>query len=326
MIEDCKRVAAVAAERGLQVCVNHSLLFDPQIVRALESVRTGKLGKVVSVDILRSSVYPPYEGGKLPPQFRDAGYPFRDLGIHELYLLEAFLGPIERIDAEWQSLGGEPNLAFDEWRAHVKCRDGMGQFQLSWNVKPIQHLLIIQGTKGVLRVDLMLMFLGMRSALPLPGPITRVVNAATDSIRPLIDVPRNVAGVLPQGSACSITACRISCARSTVRSPTGRPSPSRSPMPRRSSAGSKKSRAAPMPTASPASRSYPLSESVPYLVTGASGARRRRDRRAPARRGAVACGSSCAGRRSRFRRTSKSRSAISAMRSPSRAPSRARRS
>jgi predicted dehydrogenase/nucleoside-diphosphate-sugar epimerase len=195
-VEDCKRIAAVAAEHGRRVCVNHSLLFDPQIVRALEAVRSGKLGKVVSVDILRSSVYPPYEGGPLPPQFRDAGYPFRDLGIHELYLLEAFLGPIEAIDAEWQSLGGEPNLAFDEWRAHVKCRDGMGQFQLSWNVKPIQHLLIIQGTKGVLRVDLMLMFLGMRSALPLPGPIVRVVNAATDSIRPLVEVPRNVGGFI----------------------------------------------------------------------------------------------------------------------------------
>ena len=270
-VADCARVGAVAAEHGLQVCVNHSLLFDPQIVRALEAVRAGKLGRVVSVDILRSSVYPPFEGGALPPQFRDAGYPFRDLGIHELYLLEAFLGPIEHVDAEWRSLGGEPNLAFDEWRAHVQCRDGMGQFQLSWNVKPIQHLLIIQGTKGVLRVDLMLMFLGMRSALPLPGPIVRVVNAATDSIRPLVEVPRNVAGfvmkqvlqyhglqdlvrafyrALANGTSVPVSVADATPLVGWVES-----------IARRADADGLARLAR-----------YPLAERTPYLVTGASGA------------------------------------------------------
>ena len=70
-----------------------------------------------------------------------------------MYLLQAFLGPIESVHADWRSLGGDPNLAFDEWRAQVRCRDGLGQFQLSWNVKPMQSQIIIQGTKGVLRVD-----------------------------------------------------------------------------------------------------------------------------------------------------------------------------
>ena len=33
------------------------------------------------------------------------------------------------------SLGGDPNLAFDEWRALVRCQRGLGQFQLTWNVE-----------------------------------------------------------------------------------------------------------------------------------------------------------------------------------------------
>ena len=81
---------------------------------------------MVSVDILRSSAYPPYPGGPLPPQYRTAGYPFRDLGVHALYLFQAFLGPIEHVEADWTSLGGDPNLAYDEWRAQVRCRDGLG--------------------------------------------------------------------------------------------------------------------------------------------------------------------------------------------------------
>jgi 2-alkyl-3-oxoalkanoate reductase len=190
--QDCLRIQQAADARGKQVCVNHSLLFDPQVRKALNKVRSGKLGKIVSVDILRGSNYPPFGPGPLPPQYRTPGYPFRDIGIHALYVLEAFLGEIETVKAEWQSLGGDPNLAFDEWRAQVRCKNGMGQIQLSWNVRPIQSQIIIQGTKGVLRVDLFLMFQALRASLPLPKAAERVINAMTDSIKPLIDVPIGV--------------------------------------------------------------------------------------------------------------------------------------
>jgi len=147
-VRDCRRLERQAAEAGLSICVNHSLLFDPHIRGALTAVKAGKIGRVTSVDILRSSVYPPFGPGPLPPQYRSAGYPFRDLGVHALYLFEALLGPIEDVTATWLSLGGEPNLAFDEWRALVQCRDGLGQCQLSWNSKPLQNQILIHGTGG----------------------------------------------------------------------------------------------------------------------------------------------------------------------------------
>jgi predicted dehydrogenase/nucleoside-diphosphate-sugar epimerase len=190
-IADCAVLRAAAQSHNRQVCVNHSLLFDPQIQAAFDLIRRGKLGRVLSVDILRSSVYPPYSGGPLPPHYRTAGYPFRDLGIHALYLMQAFLGAIEDIKAEWRSLGGDPNLAFDEWRTLVRCQNGMGQFQLSWNIKPLQSQVIIQGTKGVLRADLFLMSHTLRSPFPVKAP-ERVLNALTDSIPMAIDAPVNV--------------------------------------------------------------------------------------------------------------------------------------
>jgi nucleoside-diphosphate-sugar epimerase/predicted dehydrogenase len=187
-----KKIAELAKRKGLTVCVNHSLLFDPQVKRALDAVRAGKLGEVVSVDILRGSEYPPYEGGPLPPWYRSAGYAYRDLAVHCMYLLQALLGPIEAVDGSWRSLGGDPNLAFDEWRTLVRCKRGLGQFQLTWNVKPMQSQMIIHGTKAVLRVDLFAMFHGKRSSTPLPKAAERLVNAFTDSIQPLIDVPIGV--------------------------------------------------------------------------------------------------------------------------------------
>lgn len=195
-VEDCERIAAAARERGLRVCVDHSLLYDLQIKRAIETVRSGGIGRVVSIDILRSAEYPAYEGGPLPPQYCSAGYPFRDLGIHQLYLLAAFLGPIEDVRADWSSLGGDPNLTFDEWRADVRCRDGRGHIHISFNVRPIQNLIIVQGTKGVVRVEQMSMFSTHRAATPLPKAAERLINAYAESLQESLQVSAGVVGFL----------------------------------------------------------------------------------------------------------------------------------
>jgi predicted dehydrogenase/nucleoside-diphosphate-sugar epimerase len=189
---EARGLGHLARSKGLTVSVDHSLLFDPQILRAIETVESGALGTIVSVDILRGSEYPPYEGGPLPPWYRSAGYPFRDLGVHCLYLIQKLLGPIVDVDAKWRSLGGDPNLAFDEWRAIVQCTGGLAQFQLTYNVKPMQSQLVIHGTKGLLRVDLFAMFNSRRRNLPIPKAAERLVNAMTDSIQPLVDVPIGV--------------------------------------------------------------------------------------------------------------------------------------
>ncbi|MEO8843040.1 MAG: NAD-dependent epimerase/dehydratase family protein [Kofleriaceae bacterium] len=151
---DALEIARLAHTKGLTVSVDHSQLYDPQIRRALDAAKSGALGTVTSVELVRGVEYPPYEGGELPARYRHAGYPFRDLGIHGLYVLLELLGDLEEVDAEWSSLGGDPNLAFDEWRANVRCRRGLGQLRLSFNLKPAQSQLIIHGTTQVLRVEL----------------------------------------------------------------------------------------------------------------------------------------------------------------------------
>lgn len=184
-VEDCDRLLAESQSRGLRVCVNHSLLGDPFVKRALALVKAGVIGDVLTVDYLRSSNYPPYRGGPLPPHYREGGYQFRDLGVHGLYLVREFLGSVEDIHADFRTSGvkgSDPNIHFDEWRAQVRCTNGTGNIQLSWNVKPLQHQLIIQGTAGILRADLFAMYLTHRRHTPLPKAIERVVNALMESI------------------------------------------------------------------------------------------------------------------------------------------------
>jgi 2-alkyl-3-oxoalkanoate reductase len=194
--EDCDRLISESQARGLQVCVNHSLLGDPIVRRALALLKAGAIGNVLAVDYLRSSNYPPYRGGPLPPQYREGGYQFRDLGVHGLYIVQEILGPLEGVYADFHSSGVkgcDPNILFDEWRALVRCRNGTGNIQLSWNAKPLQHQLIIQGTQGTLRADLFAMYLTRRRHTPLPKAAERVINALAESVSSAIQLTWNAA-------------------------------------------------------------------------------------------------------------------------------------
>jgi len=191
-VEDCDRIAEAAARHGRRVAVNHSLLTDPQVSRLLRWVREGRLGDIVSAEYFCSSVYPEWSGGPVPPQYREGGYPFRDLGVHGLYLLRELLGPIEGVDVRFLNRGGDPNLCFDEWRAMVRCRQGSGHIYLSWNINPLQTVLAVYGTRGSARADIGLMFTTARRGRPIPKAFERICNACEDTAPALWQVFANV--------------------------------------------------------------------------------------------------------------------------------------
>lgn len=195
-VEDCERIGATAQRLGLRVCVDHSLLYDRRIRAALRTARSGGIGRVLSVDILRGAAYGPYTGGPLPPQYRSAGYPFRDLGVHQLYLFAAFLGPIEDVRADWSQSGGDPNLAYDEWYADVRCRDGRGHVHIAFNARPHQNLILVQGTRGILRIEQMSMLCTRRVAMPIPKAFERAANAYGESLQTVLQMTAGMAGAL----------------------------------------------------------------------------------------------------------------------------------
>src|ERR1017187_5186474 len=105
-IADCDRMIHSARQKGLVLSVNHSARMDPIVLEALAMIQTGACGQVQGVDFFRSSDYQAYSGGPvIPPHFRNGSYPFQDLGVHGLYLLEAFLGPIRRVDTRYSATG-----------------------------------------------------------------------------------------------------------------------------------------------------------------------------------------------------------------------------
>ena len=191
-VAECDAMIAASLRSGRVLSVNHSAADDPVVVHALDLVRRGVCGDVVGVDFHRSSDYPKYAGGALPDAFRWGGYPFHDVGVHALYLLEAFLGAIQNVDVRFESTGRDPGVFFDDWRGTVTCARGRGAFYLSWSARPIKNEIFVHGTRADLHVDCFLQTCTVRRMLPGPKPVTAGLNALTAAARTLWHVPKNV--------------------------------------------------------------------------------------------------------------------------------------
>jgi predicted dehydrogenase/nucleoside-diphosphate-sugar epimerase len=192
-VDEVDSIAAAAARARKLVCVDHSLLYDRFVSRALDLVHSGAIGIPLAFDYFRSSDYPPYRGGPLPAQYRDGGYPFLDQGVHALYLAEAFLGEIEDAGACFGTHGADSNLLFDEWRVGVKCQHGTANIHISWNVRPLQSWFLVQGTEGVIRANLFAMWLTHTRRLPLPKATARALQAMSEGLSICAQVPANIA-------------------------------------------------------------------------------------------------------------------------------------
>ena len=191
-VADCEAMIAAARANGRMLGVNHSDLLDPVLARALQAVRDGAIGEVLSVDIVRNSEYPAYGGGPLPAMSTQGSYPFRDLGVHGLYTIEAFLGAIEALDVRYQARGRDPNLPFDEWQALATTARGSGSLRLSWNARPMENRLTVRGTRGTIEIDRFLQTCRVLRQLPGPKFVGIVANGLATAAANLVRIPWNV--------------------------------------------------------------------------------------------------------------------------------------
>jgi predicted dehydrogenase/nucleoside-diphosphate-sugar epimerase len=211
--DECDRMLKAAGETGRILSVSHSARMDPVVLEALRLVKGGACGDVLAVNFLRSSEYPPYPGGAMPAHYREGAYPFLDIGVHGLSLMETFLGAIQGVDVRHVATGRDPHLTFDEWHGFVRCERGNGQMYLSWNVRPVQNELIIHGTRGVVHVDCYLQICTVRKRLPAPTMVQRIVSAATNStstfLKTSFNVVRFATGSLPPSPGIGVSVTKF---------------------------------------------------------------------------------------------------------------------
>ncbi len=187
--EECDLMIEAAREKRLVISVNHSMRFEPPVLKALEHIGNGDCGEILSAYYFRGSDYPPYAGGPRSAVYRQGSYPFRDLGVHAIYLLEAFLGPLQPLKERHFGTGKEPMLTFDEWRISTTGERGTGEILLSWNMRPLQNDLWVQGTRGLLHVDAFLQRCLLYRTYPGPKQLHFIINGLRHGASSLFQIP-----------------------------------------------------------------------------------------------------------------------------------------
>ncbi|BDC53197.1 hypothetical protein F183_A55120 (plasmid) [Bryobacterales bacterium F-183] len=195
-VEECERMIAAAKAKNLVLSVNHSARFEPPVLEALELVRKGAIGDILAVHHFRGSDYPAYAGGKIPAIYRQGSYPFRDLGVHALYVFEAFLGQVQSLRVMPKSTGREPMLTFDEWHADATCAKGHAYAWMSWNMQPVRNEFWIQGTRGAIDVNCFLQSCKVHRTYPGPKQLHAVINGMRHAASSLKNIPLYLLGVL----------------------------------------------------------------------------------------------------------------------------------
>ena len=173
-VEDCDRMIAAAQAADRLLCVGHCLVYDPQMRRARDVLRSGVIGELRHA----SAVYTfdpsriPGFGGKA--WYRELGGGFlEDLAAHPASLLIELLG-------EWRHAHAVGGRRTDEEPHEVSALlegDGAsGALYVSLGSRPEEVSIDLRGTRGTVRVNFSTMVTAVQKERAIPKKLSHGVK------------------------------------------------------------------------------------------------------------------------------------------------------
>jgi 2-alkyl-3-oxoalkanoate reductase len=151
---DAELILQAARQAGVQVCPGHSRLFDPVFLEACRRIRTGQIGRVVSVRAEQGFTYEAAARGSVIPW--SYGYDwgiFDNLFCHPLYLACHFLRNPGSPRVAGFNVGSIREAGVEEIRALIPSDTGVGEVSLSLSSAPEVNRLEVVGTRGRVLAD-----------------------------------------------------------------------------------------------------------------------------------------------------------------------------
>jgi predicted dehydrogenase/nucleoside-diphosphate-sugar epimerase len=180
---EARLMAAAARDRGVTLCVDHHLLYEPVMVRTRRLIERKEFGEIVWVESyygLDLGSTPANRcllpGGEKYWTFQLPGGVYQDLAPHPLSLALDVLGPPDRVRAHARYGRVLPHASTDELRILLETPRAGGIAAVSVAASPRFTYLNIFGTKMALFVDLLNKWMiPQRAARGIPPPISRAM-------------------------------------------------------------------------------------------------------------------------------------------------------
>jgi nucleoside-diphosphate-sugar epimerase/predicted dehydrogenase len=180
-VADCDHIVAAAHRTSCTVAVGHSLLRDPTIVRLVRLLRSGAIGDVNGIEYVRSQPAPVPSISGVSPFVAEGGFPFRDAGVHGIYLIEELMGAISEVTVHIGAVGRHASVLCDDWHVLATCARGTAHLHVSYSVQPWQSSITVYGNRGTVRADLFASTVVVRRDLPFPSPVARLLNTTREA-------------------------------------------------------------------------------------------------------------------------------------------------
>jgi len=147
--DEIKRAADLSKKL---ITVDHMRSFDPQIVTAKELLKSGKLGKVVSVSACYSHdilVNKKFVGNRWVSRL--PGGMLFDIAPHILYLVQDFISDVEAKNVSW--IKNKDGVVTDITTT-LQGKESMATVNLSLSIFPLQNYIELYCSNGYIKIDL----------------------------------------------------------------------------------------------------------------------------------------------------------------------------
>jgi nucleoside-diphosphate-sugar epimerase/predicted dehydrogenase len=180
-VADAEAIASLAREAGVQVCPGHSRLFDPVFVEACRRIRSGAIGRVISIRAEQGFTYEAAaRSSAIPWSYSYDWGTFDNLMCHPLYLACHFLTNPGRPQVVGHNLGAVREAGLEEIRVLIPSSSGIGEVSLSLCNSPEVNRIEVVGTRGRITADWQTMTVLTMGQSGLPSAMARFTgNFAT---------------------------------------------------------------------------------------------------------------------------------------------------
>jgi nucleoside-diphosphate-sugar epimerase/predicted dehydrogenase len=171
---EARELLELGREAGVQICPGHSRLFDPAFVEACRRVRSGEIGRVISVRAEQGFTYEASaRSAVIPWSYSYDWGTFDNLICHPLYLACHFFSEPGRPQVAAFNTGSVREAGVEEIRVLIPSKTGIAEVSLSLSSSPEVNRVEIVGTQGRIMADWQTMTVLTSRASGLPSALSR---------------------------------------------------------------------------------------------------------------------------------------------------------
>jgi len=184
---DAERMANAAQENNVKICVNHNMIYEEVVQKAIKIYKSGDIGEIVSVEAChvqnarRDQAVLEEGAPSFYWSYRLNGGPLQDWMPHMASLIFEFVPEIKEVQASGLNRGVLPQGWQDEIRVQVRSQVMFGLISISLSERPDAITLTLRGTKGKIYANLFNQVLTVEKLSGLPRAAVRGLSGFQSS-------------------------------------------------------------------------------------------------------------------------------------------------